>query len=731
MDAPITLETVRDVVETHWGFRSFRPLQDQAMQAVLDERDSLVVLPTGGGKSLCYQAPALARGGVTVVVSPLIALMKDQVDGLRSLGIAARQFDSSLSAGERADVERALFEGTLRLLFVSPERLVNTGFIGALRQADLRAFAIDEAHCISHWGHDFRPEYRQMGRLKELFPETAIHAYTATATESVRKDICNQLKLRDPEVLVGSFDRPNLTYRILPRTDRARQTLEIAERHRGEAGIVYCLRRTDVDDMSALLRKQGFSALPYHAGMDAAERSRVSEDFAEEKCDIVVATVAFGMGIDRSNIRYVLHADLPKSIEHYQQETGRAGRDGLEAECVLLYSAADVLAWQRLMERSVREAGADDKFLASAFKHLEDLDRFCRGAICRHRALVEYFDQTYATENCGACDLCLGDVEEVPDATTIAMKVLSCVARVQERFGIGHVMGILRGENTDRIRKFQHENLTTYGLLRDHSQAEVRDWIYQLLGQKLLQQEGDEYPVLKLNPASWEVMKKQRTVRLVQNVRRKKGEKAKASKSEQISWEGVDRPLFEELRRWRRELAQAREMPAYIILTDASLRELAAVRPSTLDKMRTVVGIGKQKLDDFGADLLGVIVRWCSDQGLAMDQAPPNRAPVPPPKLVQKGMREQAFQLFRQGGSIDEAMKATGRTRSTVADYLCDFLRLESPKDPLPWVDPGDAQRIGKAAEELGSGRLAPLREHFNGEFDYDQIRIALAWLGK
>jgi ATP-dependent DNA helicase RecQ len=609
-----SLADLQEIIVRHWGFRTLRPLQDQAMQAVLDGRDSLVVLPTGGGKSLCYQAPAVLRGGTTVVISPLIALMKDQVDSLRACGVAAAQIDSSLSADERFAYEMDVRQGEVRLLFLSPERLVQTDFYRILQKIDVRTFAIDEAHCISHWGHDFRPEYRQLSRLREFFPQAAVHAYTATATEQVRADIIAQLALQEPVVLVGNFDRPNLTYRVLPRHEVTKQALEVIERHDGEAGIVYCLRRRDVDELAATLQKKGLKAMPYHAGMSSEQRQATQEAFSSERVDVIVATVAFGMGIDRSNVRFVLHTAMPKSLEHYQQETGRAGRDGLEAECVLLYSGGDTVTFRSMLEKSAREAG-NEAHLPGVFKHLDDMDRYCRGAICRHRALVQYFGQPYEAERCNACDLCLGDTEEVPDALVVAQKILSCVARVKQNFGIAHVAAVLRGENTENVRKRGHEQLTTFGLLKVHSKADVRDWVYQLIGQGVLLQVGAEYPLLKLNDASWEVMRGERSVRLVQLARRKKGEAPVKSRAETTSWEGVDRELFEALRRLRRQLAGERQVSPFIIFTDNTLRELARARPTTLERMRLVPGVGDKRLRDFGALFLTLIADYCRRNG--------------------------------------------------------------------------------------------------------------------
>ncbi|HEV3447243.1 MAG TPA: DNA helicase RecQ [Gemmataceae bacterium] len=732
--SPPSLEELRDIVRRHWGFQSLKPLQEQAMQAALQGRDTLVVLPTGGGKSLCYQAPAVARGDTTVVVSPLIALMKDQVDSLQACGVPAIQLDSMQTAKEKFVNEQDVREGKMRLLFVSPERLVLTDIYQLLRHINVRTFAIDEAHCISHWGHDFRPEYRQLNRLKEHFPGASVHAYTATATERVRRDIIEQLRLAEPAVLVGNFDRPNLTYRVVFRSEFLNQVEAVLARHPRQAGIIYCIRRLDVDELAANLQKKGHKVLPYHAGMTPEERKKTQEAFATEQCDIIVATVAFGMGINRSNIRFVLHAAMPKSMEHYQQEIGRAGRDGLEAECVILYSGADFATWKWILEQSAKEPGVPADFLPNALKHLNDLDRYARGAACRHKALVEYFGQQYTNESCGACDLCLGDTEPVADALLIAQKILSCVARVKERFGIGHVSSVLRGESTEGINRWGHAQLSTYGLLADRRKPDLRNWIYQLIGQGVLVQEdlqlssGNSVPILKLNEASWEVMRGKRQVRLLQPVQRKKGEKTHKAEVDAASWEGVDEELFEVLRALRRDIASERSLPPYVIFHDSVLRQLARVRPASLVDMRLISGIGDAKLRDIGQRVLNVLDEHCRARDLSRNNAaapPPQHEPAPSTRP--NVQRDLAFQLFRQGKTLDEVSKNSDRSRRTLCEYLCDFIRSERPASLAPWVSEELYQRVAAAARQVGVDRLKPLFIALDEKVPYEVISIVLA----
>ena len=541
-------------VRRYWGFDSLRPLQEQAIRAGLEHRDSLVVMTTGGGKSLCYQVPAVLEGRCDVVVSPLIALMKDQVDGLRSNGYAAAALHGGMEPAELRRTEAEIAAGAYRLVFVAPERLLTPRTLDLLARIDVRAFAIDEAHCISHWGHDFRPEYRQLARLKERFPDASVHAYTATATERVRADIVDQLRLHEATVLVGDFDRPNLVYRVAPRFDPSRQVLAVLQRHAAQAVIVYCLSRRETEEMAADLQAAGLRAAAYHAGMDAQTRRRTQDDFAAERIDIVVATVAFGMGIDRSDVRCVIHATMPKSIEHYQQETGRAGRDGLEAECVLLYSHADVIRWETLIEKTAENAAEPAQVIEAMRGLLEEMRRFCTSLRCRHRRLVEYFGQVYTNERCGACDICLGEVEGLEDSSVTAQKILSCVARAGENFGTEHIVDVLLGADTERVRRWRHEALSTYGLMKGTSRKALFSLVYQLIDAGVLERSTGERPVLRLNTGSWAVMRGQRAVHL----RPPKTGRVAEAPTDRASWDGVDNGLFESLRALRRQIAEER-----------------------------------------------------------------------------------------------------------------------------------------------------------------------------
>jgi len=614
----VTDRQLLDVLVRYWGFHEFRPLQRDAVCAILDGHDSVVVLPTGGGKSLCFQLPALVDGtvrGLGLVVSPLISLMKDQVDGLVASGVPAAALNSSLAVSERERVTADIESGRCRLLYVSPERLVGEGgerFRAWLLRCGVRFVAVDEAHCISQWGHDFRPEYRQLAVLRDAFAGVSLHAFTATATARVREDISRQLALRDPRVLVGAFDRPNLVYRVVPRTVLKEQILRILRRHPEEAGIIYCISRREVEAVAAWLATLGHRALPYHAGLDDATRRRHQEAFTDERADVIVATVAFGMGIDRSDVRFVVHAGAPRSLEHYQQESGRAGRDGLEAECVLIYSGADFVKWRQILEQH-------GELSEAARALLRDMERYAGGTRCRHRVLVEYFGQSYGSATCDACDWCLHELERDDDPLRLAQKILSGVARLQQGFGVGHLVNVLRGRATDAVTSRNHDALSTFGLLADTSAAELRGYIDQLVEQGMIRRTGEPYPVLQLTAGGVAALKGDGRLVLYRQPKPEPADARKGRTTPAGSWEGVDRGLFDALRQQRLAIARARGVPPYVVFHDETLRALARWRPSTREALLEIHGIGARKAQELGPLVLETIRDYCGRHGLGVD----------------------------------------------------------------------------------------------------------------
>jgi ATP-dependent DNA helicase RecQ len=720
---------ITEAMTRYWGYGSFRPLQEPAMRCVMEDRNSLVVLPTGGGKSLCFQVPAVCRDGLAVVVSPLISLMKDQVDALNGCGVPAAYVNSTLSHSERADVASRVRAGELRLLYMAPERLVVDRTIEFLRESNVNFFAIDEAHCISEWGHDFRPEYRQLKVLKEAFPDVAVHAYTATATDRVRRDIGRNLGLPEMETLVGSFDRPNLSYKVEMRNDVVQQVRQAIERHMDESGIVYCIRRKDVDHMATMLTEYGFRALPYHAGLSADERKRNQDAFITDKTDIIVATVAFGMGIDKPNVRFVLHAGMPKSLENYQQESGRAGRDGLEAECSLFYSGGDFHTWKRMLGDLQGDA------YSGAVASLSKMYDYCTSVACRHRALVQYFDEEYPSPNCGACDVCLGDFEPVPEPMIMGQKILSCVIRLSEQFGGEYTSLVLCGSKDKRILERGHDELKTWGLLQDEDRRDVRDWIEQLVGQHFLEKVG-EYSQLKVTETGWKILRGETAPRLLKPKLPTKSKAAGKSKSKAAaeSWEGVDEGLFDALRTLRTEIAKERGVPPYIVFGDTTLRDLARRRPTSPEELLKARGIGEKKRDEFSESFLTAIVAYCEENSLTTDITPDD-ASAETPIVEQSSPVErtpsrsafQAFPLFDEEKSVAEVAQAMDRAESTVHGYLSSYLTHNKITDAERWVSPEVITRVEEVADELKTTSLREMFEALEEAVDYNSIRIVLS----
>ncbi|HEX6529841.1 MAG TPA: DNA helicase RecQ [Burkholderiales bacterium] len=589
------------ILKEVFGYSAFRGQQAEIIERVAGGGDALVLMPTGSGKSLCYQIPALMREGVGVVVSPLIALMQDQVAALAELGVRAAFLNSTLSGAEAAEVERRTQRGELDLLYVAPERLLTARCLEVLARSRLALLAIDEAHCVSQWGHDFRPEYLQLAMLRQRFPGVPRIALTATADLQTRAEILQSLELAEARVFVSSFDRPNIRYRIVEKDEARRQLLEfIRAEHAGEAGIVYCLSRKKVDETAAFLESEGLAALAYHAGMDGETRRRHQERFQREEGVVMVATIAFGMGIDKPDVRFVAHLDLPKSVEGYYQETGRAGRDGVAADAWMAYGLQDVVQLHRMIDES--GAGEAQKRIQAA--KLDAMLGLCETAECRRVRLLAYFGENSAP--CGNCDTCL-DPPAAFDGTVAAQQLLSCVYRTGQRFGAAHLIDVLRGEATDKVTQRAHDRLSTFGIGRERGAREWRAIVRQCIAQGVLEVDHESYGALRLTAQSRPVLKGERTLmlRAWREAKRSRRRSGSAAPSADLPAEALG--LFERLRAWRVDAARRHGVPAYVIFHDSTLKEIARLRPSSLDGLRGISGVGARKLEAYGSEIVGLV----------------------------------------------------------------------------------------------------------------------------
>ncbi|MEO5958495.1 MAG: DNA helicase RecQ, partial [Opitutaceae bacterium] len=590
-----TMLSLEQILKRTFGYSSFRPLQREIIETSLAGRDVFALLPTGGGKSLCFQLPALARSGLTVVVSPLIALMKDQVDALQASGVAATFLNSTLGADEARSRLSGLHRNQYRLLYVAPERLMLDGWSENLKKWNVTCLAIDEAHCVSEWGHDFRPEYRQLARLRTTLPDVPLMALTATATERVRADIVTHLKLREPEIFVASFNRPNLTYRVTPKDKPLQQIVDFVKKRETECGIVYCASRATAERVAEGLASRGFAARPYHAGLDADTRAANQESFLCDDTRIVCATIAFGMGINKPNVRWVIHHDLPKNIEGYYQETGRAGRDGLPGDCLLLFSAGDVAKQTHFLDEIT-----DNQEREIARAQLRQIVHYAENSSCRRAELLEYFGEKFPLDNCGACDNC-AEPRDTYDGTVVAQKFLSCVYRIRQagRFGVGmnHVIEVLTGADTDKIRRWGHDRLTTYGIGGELSRPAWAAVGRELMRLGYLAVDEGEFATLSLTEEGLAILKARTPITLTKPMDLPKAKRVASRREGDVP---CDEILFERLRTLRKKLADERHVPAYIIFGDATLRALAHYYPTSVAQLDGIPGIGEKKRAEFG-----------------------------------------------------------------------------------------------------------------------------------
>ncbi|MEG4322761.1 MULTISPECIES: DNA helicase RecQ [unclassified Microcoleus] len=713
--APSSLE---QSLKHFFGYDSFRPGQREIVEAALQQRDMMIVMPTGGGKSLCFQLPALLKPGLTVVVSPLIALMQDQVEALQDNGIGATFLNSTLSAMETRSRETAILEGKIKLLYVAPERLLGERFLPFLdivaSRLGISAFAIDEAHCVSEWGHDFRPEYRQMQRVRDRYPDIPIMGLTATATERVRQDIIQQLNLRNPYIHVASFNRPNLYYEVRQKTKHSfAEVLQIIQK-KGGSGIIYCLSRKKVDEVAYKLQQSGIQALPYHAGMSDVDRSTNQTRFIRDDVQIMVATVAFGMGINKPDVRFVIHHDLPKNLEGYYQESGRAGRDNEPSHCTLFFGFGDVKTIEYIIEQK-----PDEQEQRIARQQLRRVINYAESSDCRRTVQLSYFGDSFPGD-CGNCDNCCNK-KPVEDWTLEAMKFLSCIARCQEKFGMNHIIDVLRGSKSQKILQYQHNQLSTYGIGKDRSADEWKKLSRSLINQGLLDEKTDGFPILKLNEKSWEIMKRQRTVEIAIEAPR---EVQGRTRSLAVEVEG----LFAILRTLRKQIADEQFVPPYVVFADRSLRDMAEKRPQNLTEFEEVYGVGSNKRDKYGKVFLEAIQAFCKEQGLPTGAASSAAANLPTLANVPSYSQMQTWELYRQGLTVQGIANARGMSPTTIAGHLVELMDMGKEVDLNLLVESERQQAIVQAIEVIGDERLRAIYEYLQERYTFEEIKFVRAW---
>ena len=723
------------ILKARFGYDSFRALQEEIIVNVLGRRDSLTLLPTGGGKSLCYQLPALIFDGITMVISPLIALMKDQVDALNANGIAARFINSSLPASEIEHVQAQVRRGQVKILYVAPERLALRAFRRFLHSLNLSLIAIDEAHCISEWGHEFRPDYRNLRQLRQDFPSVPVIALTATATERVREDIIGQLGLQKGRVFLSSFNRANLSYSVQPKASSWGHLTSLLDQRRSQSVIIYCFSRQETEDLARDLNVRGLSACPYHAGLDPEVRRRTQEDFIRDRVPIIVATIAFGMGIDKPDIRLVVHYSLPRSLEGYYQETGRAGRDGLPSECVLFYSYADK-AKQDYFINQIEDAVEQ----RNARQKLAKMVEFAQVPSCRRRFILEYFGERWPEENCGACDVCLESREEF-DATEIVQKILSAVVRTGERFGANHIIQVLSGSREKRILELGHDRLSVYGISKDFGRPELREIIGHLQARGLLVRNEGEYPTLAVTAGGRQFIQGRQVVTLPRprtadaGYAQGNGPNLAGSRATPMEY---DRALFEELRALRRRLADARDVPAFVIFGDVSLRHMAAAFPRSMEEFSRIHGVGEVKLEQYGPEFLEVIRGYSESNGLPDRTGVSVKRQQPGeisgerkwPESRRGATYDETKPLLEQRLSVSQIAQQRGLAETTIIGHL---ERMAGPglildlEHLLPSAEKLD--NIGAAFDVCGSDFLRPVREFLGAQCTYDELRLARIYL--
>lgn len=701
--------SLEQALKHFFGYDSFRLGQRQIIEEALQNQDLLVVMPTGGGKSLCFQLPALLKSGLTVVVSPLIALMQDQVEALRDNGIGATFLNSSLSWGQVRSREQDILNRRIKLLYVAPERLLGEKFLPFLdlvqHQIGIHSIAIDEAHCVSEWGHDFRPEYRQLRQLRQRYPNVPFLALTATATDRVRQDIIQQLALRQPSIHIASFNRPNLYYEVQPKEKQAYSQLLKQIRTTEGSGIIYCLSRRRVDEIAFRLQKDGISALPYHAGLDDEERTSNQTRFIRDDVRVMVATVAFGMGINKPDVRFVIHYDLPRNLESYYQEAGRAGRDGEPARCTVFFGYGDLKTIEYIIDQKT-----DPQEQRIARQQLRQVIDYAEGTDCRRTIQLGYFGERFAG-NCGNCDNCRFP-KPVQDWTIEAQKFLSCVARCKERYGMNYIIDVLRGSKNQKIYQNGHQELSTYGIGTDKS---VEDWKMlgrSLLHQGLVDQTTDGYSVLKLNALSWEILRRQREVQIAVPIVRAIDESPQMAVEVEM--------LYEQLRQLRKQLADEQSVPPYVVFADSTLKLMAQMQPQSLTEFGKLSGVGDYKLAQYGERFVAEIQTYCQEQGFSKSTS----VAAIPQKNHPTYTQLTTLDLYMQGLSIEEIALKRNLRIGTILDHLAELISMNQPVDLNSLVPLERQEPILKAIQAVGATSLSKIRDFLGEIYTFDEIRL-------
>lgn len=722
------MSTPASILKETFGYDTFRPLQREVIENVLAHRDTLAIMPTGGGKSLCYQIPALLCQGLTVVVSPLIALMKDQVEGLRANGVPALFLNSSLSPEAYYDNMERVRRGEVKLLYVAPETLLTPRLFALLDSLQVDLLTIDEAHCISEWGHDFRPEYRQLVEVRQRYPKATCLALTATATPRVRRDIESTLGFSQTNEFVASFNRENLYIEVIPKRDPERQALRFVERFKDQSGIIYCFSRRQVDDLAALLAQRGYAARPYHAGLEDDERKANQEAFIRDDIQIIVATIAFGMGINKPNVRFVLHYDLPKSIEGYYQEIGRAGRDGLPSHCLLLYGYGDAAKQRYFIDQK------EETERRVALQHLDAMIRYAEDETsCRRKILLNYFGEPFPARpgdppKCPNCDHCTAAPPKFEDITIPAQKFLSCVRRTGERFGAAHVIDVLRGSKNEKVLRYEHHQLSTYGIGAELTEKQWMHLSRQLVQQGYLNQDG-EYRTLSLTPKALETLRLRKPIRgLLQEPEERP--RSPAARKTDLEYNPA---LFALLRQRRKEIADQENVPPYVIFSDKTLVEMAACFPQTQERLLEISGVGKVKLNRYGADFLEVIRNYCRKHNLAEKPKPRQAGEKPQPARDKSDAGRRYVQVgeaYNRGASISDLMRQHRVSAGTIIDHLVRYsaagnvLRSDEDLLALSPCSPDDQKAAFEAFDALGSTFLKPVFERLGGRVSYDDLKL-------